>query len=512
MKRMKNISGIIMLAGMVWMFAGCKKFLTEAPLSQVPTEDYFKAVKDITAAVAGMYASFQQEMIGDGVTNSDLGGKYHYWGEARSDNFDRGQYANSIINELSLNALTSGNATTSWAGLYRTIGRANYCLKYIPQVPKYDLNATATVVNNNMAQCYAMRAMCYFYIVRLWGDAPMWTEPYLDVTQQAEKPRVPKTQVLDTVLNDLQKAYTLIQKNQTPVVWTIGEAAICAMLADVYMWKKDYPNTIVWVKKLFAAKAPSAKVYTGTTGAGGDLEAMTDWKANLFMNPVASKEAIWSIYWDNTNNGCACIPVSIQKSNNPIRVDSIIWNDWKNAFGRTDKRVILTIDTLPNTGHVDKIFKYYTVNATNSAIATTVEASAVYLVMYRLADIYLLYAEALNKNGDLPNALKYLNFVHQRAGIAAYLATDPAVADMSSMENTILLERQYELFGEGKRWFDLVRTNKVNTIMDPVLNLRQKRLGSAPTGFGSDQNKILSPLNRNILEDNKLLKQNDSYN
>ena len=111
-----------------------------------------------------------------------------------------------------------------------------------------------------------------------------------------------------------------------------------------------------------------------------------------------------------------------------------------------------------------------------------------------------------------PQTLKYLNFVHQRAGIAAYLATDPAVADMNSMENTILLERRYELFGEGKRWFDLVRTNKVNTIMDPVLNYRQMRLSSQPTGFGADQNKILWPLHRSILEDNKLLKQNDSYN
>jgi hypothetical protein len=52
----------------------------------------------------------------------------------------------------------------------------------------------------------------------------------------------------------------------------------------------------------------------------------------------------------------------------------------------------------------------------------------VYMPLYRLADIYLLYAEALNATNDLAGALKYLNFVHVRAGLPAYTAVNPLVA------------------------------------------------------------------------------------
>src|SRR5438045_3965519 len=107
--------------------------------------------------------------------------------------------------------------------------------------------------------------------------------------------------------------------------------------------------------------------------------------------------------------------------------------------------------------------------------------------MYRLTDQYLLYAEALNKKGDLTDALKYLNLIHVRAGLTPYLTTQ--FTTQAAMEDGILWERQWELFGEGKRWFDLVRTDHVFQIMDPVLISRQLALNStSPVGFGADKN------------------------
>jgi hypothetical protein len=100
--------------------------------------------------------------------------------------------------------------------------------------------------------------------------------------------------------------------------------------------------------------------------------------------------------------------------------------------------------------------------------------------MYRLADIYLLYAEALNATNDLAGALKYLNFVHVRAGLPAYTAVNPLVANQTAMLDAILQERQWELIGEGKRWFDLVRTNHVFSVMDPLLKKKTDRRRYAP--------------------------------
>ncbi|MFL5807973.1 MAG: RagB/SusD family nutrient uptake outer membrane protein, partial [Flavisolibacter sp.] len=311
------------------------------------------------------------------------------------------------------------------------------------------------------------------------------------------------------IIPDIEKAYSLIQKNQTPTVWTIGEAAIAAIAADIYMWrshddliKPDYAKAITWIQNVFKAKAPSGKVYGGTSGS--DLEAAVDWKKKLFLNPATSKEAIWSIHWDNTLNGCACIPVSVGSSNNWGRFDSTFQADWRKV--KADIRMPATIDTLNGLGHNDKLLKYFNMSGVFSMPAgTQAKDLNVYLTMYRLGDIYLTYAEALNKSGNLSEALKYLNFIRIRAGLPAYASTDPLVNGSTQMENTILNERRYELYGEGKRWWDLVRTNKVFEVMEPVV---QRRFG---VSF-SDRNKILWPLYRTILEDNKKLVQNPSYN
>ena len=79
--------------------------------------------------------------------------------------------------------------------------------------------------------------------------------------------------------------------------------------------------------------------------------------------------------------------------------------------------------------------------------------------MFRLAETYLIAAEAALKNNDNPNALKYLNKIRQRAeatqGALQYSEGTTVTIDM------ILDERALELFGESSRWNDLQRTSKL---------------------------------------------------
>lgn len=513
---MKNIYKIaIVLVGMSAM-SSCKSFLEEKPQNSVLVEDYYRKASDINSALAGLYGSFQVEMLGDGVNK--YGGKYHYWGEGRSDNFEPSGYDNSIINQLAFNVLTSGNTVSNWEGLYRTIAIANNCIRYFPDISKYDVTASQTMINNGLAQAYAMRAMCYFYIIRLWGDAPLRIVPYENLNEEPRLERTSKDEIMNTVIiPDITKAYELIQKAQSANIWYLNEAAIAAMGADVHMWKAgtannatDYAEAIVWFKRVFAAKGTTGAAY-GETDA--NLEPTATWK-NLFLSPTTTKEAIWSISWNSTFNGCACIPVSKMKSNNPVMVDSLIHTDWKK--NKLDTRVTKTFDTLTGTNHQDKVLKYYNL----ASVPTSQEPITlnVYPVMYRLGDVFLLYAEALNKTGDKINALKMMNLIKVRAGLPAVLATDPLVSaggvlDETKLEDAILQERQYELFAEGKRWFDLVRTNHVHKIMDPVIDRRRFYLSKIPSteGFGEDT-RILWPIYKTLLEDNNKLVQNQPYN
>ncbi|MBE9599069.1 RagB/SusD family nutrient uptake outer membrane protein [Pedobacter sp. MC2016-24] len=515
---MKSIFKITAILGVVLTLGSCKSFLQETPPSNVLVSDYYKKAGDINSALAGLYGSFQVEMLGDG--DSKMGGKYHYWGEGRSDNFEDSGYRSGISVQFSLNQLTSGNTVSNWEGLYRTIAIANNCIKYFPEISKYDPNATQTLINNGLAQAYAMRALCYFYIIRLWGDAPLRTAPYESLAEEPRLPRTPKDEIMaKVILPDIELAYQLISKQQTANIWNLNEGAIAAVAADVYMWNAgtksnaaDYTTAITWFKRVFAAKGVTGAVY-GETNA--NLEPIASWK-NLFLNPVSTKEAIWSINWNSIFNGCACIPVGKQKSNNPVMVDSLIHATWKK--NKLDQRVLKTIDTLTGTNHQDKLLKYYTY-ATQIVVADDPIPINVLPVMYRLGDMYLLYAEALNKTGDRVNALKMMNLIHVRAGMPAILATDPLVStagvlDATKLEDAILQERQYELLGEGKRWFDLVRTNHVFKIMDPIINRRlSNKAGGVPVsvGFG-DPNRILWPIYKTLLEDNNKLVQNLPYN
>jgi hypothetical protein len=531
MKKIINIA--VLISTTIIISGGCTKNVSKLPQNAATVGTFFKSSKDITSALSGMYGTFLQSMIGTGGTSGGGSANYFLWGEVRSDNFVQTGYSQTqSVSENVSNSIASDNVSSDWGILYQTIARANLNIANIPKVAQYDNSVTPTITNNALAQCYAMRAECYFYIVRNWGGGPIWTQAYLDPTQPgASKARASAQTVIDSlIIPDLTKAYSLIQKGQQPTVWYINEGAICAIMADVYMWRAsapvppspgapvggpiggtaDYQNAITWIKNLFAARAPSngAPLYAGISAA--NLESTATWK-NVFLNPASSVEGIWSLNWDETLNGCACIPISIQTSNNPYRVDGGnatnpvnggIYTTWpKNT---ADIRVKQTFDpTVSGAAAGESTLKYY--NAATQAALTGTTGGAisynVYLVMYRLSDVYLSYAEALNQTGNLAGALTYLNYIHTRAGLPAVLPT--AVSTTATMQAAILQERQWELFGEGKRWFDLVRTNTAASVMSPIL------VGRKYPPF-TDINRVLWPLSITALNANSSLVQNNN--
>ncbi|MES2653344.1 MAG: RagB/SusD family nutrient uptake outer membrane protein [Bacteroidota bacterium] len=518
---MKKIISIAFLTVII-MLGSCKKFLEVPPVTAIRAEDFYKSAKDMTGAMASLYGNFQQAMVGE----SQFNNKYTMWGEARSDNYERGGNSNSTYAELQLNGLTASNPFSDWSSMFKVINIANLNLKYFPGIAKTEINpslVTPLIITDNIAQSRALRAMAYFYIVRTWGDAPIKLAPFEDANLDAKQARDPVDKIFDTVIiPDLVFAYNNVN-NANYSVFKMGRAAACAALVDVYMWRKDYANAIKWFGLLGATKAPAKATYGGT--AITDLAAAADWN-KMFTEPANSIEAIWSIHWDNVVNGCPCMAgVSTSPNNTPLVVDYGIFYDWPLKYPN-DIRLRATYD-IAKIDVRDRVWKFYKGTGVIGTPTYTVAASdrdannsSVLLSMYRLADMYLLYAEALNKTGDKTNSLKYLNFIRTRAGIANYTSTSPEISitpgviDETKLEDAIVQERQYELFAEGKRWFDLVRTDRVIQVMDPIIKARQVRAGVLPadaTGFGADKRKYLWPLNRNVLNSNSLLTQNAPY-
>ena len=114
------------------------------------------------------------------------------------------------------------------------------------------------------------------------------------------------------------------------------------------------------------------------------------------------------------------------------------------------------------------------------------------LILYRMSDLVLLYAEALAATGQLEQAVAELNKIRVRAGLTEYSAMQFMTPE--DLISAILKERTIELIGEGKYWFDLLRTGHAGDI-----------------GGIDDPNKYLFPISKTHLDENEKLIQNPGY-
>lgn len=135
------------------------------------------------------------------------------------------------------------------------------------------------------------------------------------------------------------------------------------------------------------------------------------------------------------------------------------------------------------------------------------------LIMMRMANIMLLRAEALNQLGDGNGALEIVNTIRSRVGYLKDSKQEVSdVNNVNEVENIILQERQLELWGEGYRWFDLMRTGRLFEVMDPIYSARQEEAGVTVTGFG-DMGTQYWPIHYGEFESNSALlgDQNKPY-
>jgi hypothetical protein len=475
---MKKALYIFILVPLMLVVTSCGDFLTEEPVSQLSVEQFWKTESDIRAAVAGMYDGIQA-VVDD---------RYIDWGEGRSDNLTNGGTGITEIN-FALNGLTADMANVSWDNLYRVVLRANLILKYTPLITIPDF--TVAEKNHFIAQAYAMRAYCHLLGVKVWGDVPLMLEP---VTDRNTKPfRTPVSDVLAQVVIDLTTAMELINRTNKNV-YEINYGVMLAMLTDTYMWQKDYDRVIETTDELMTRGYALA-------------QTPEDWN-RIFTDPANSKEAIWSMFWEFEQDGANGLAGKLGSSTNtsPFEIDDNLvarWEDQKKDFRR-----YLTYDTLQGpTRAVTDIYKHYPI-INGKQVLPAANDAVVQNSMYRLADILLLRAEAFNKLEDEPAAVALLNQIKIRARVAP--VTEDMFGSVDELEKAILDERQFELFAEGKRWFDLRRTGHVVDVMDPLLRQRQQARGLTVVGFLHPEMELF-PISRDALNENTNLEQNYPY-
>jgi hypothetical protein len=233
------------------------------------------------------------------------------------------------------------------------------------------------------------------------------------------------------------------------------------------------------------------------------------WFSNFF--PGNSNESIFEIQFD----------YDLGQTNSMIK-----WfhTDFKYTFSSTTYQLYKETEELGDvrgdgasiTTTNSRVWKYIGIypDITAAAQRATSSENDQNYIIYRLADIYLMKAEALAMQGNFEESTALVAQVRQRAGIEEVLV---APTNELSMLELILDERNRELFAEGKRWFDLLRVGKRDNykyksyLISQVIEVVSMNKIAIVSSKLADPNSHYLPIYQDELDVNTKLEQNPYY-
>lgn len=482
---------IIYILAVVFSTASClNEFLEVEPISDISTEIFWKSEKDVRAEMNSAYMHIQKA-FNTGYLN---------WYEARSDNFIGNSGGSYPYQNINFNKLYSALAPASWNDWYKVISAANHALHFVP-----GMGNVMSEINRNhyLSEAYFLRAYAYFNLFRVWGDVPLVTQPVLTKTDVTKPAKTAKATIMELIVADLEEADKLVNTSFTEI-FIYTPAALYALTTDVAMWNKDYAKAIVFSQKLMDLKLHTLN--------GVDFKTVC---AN-----AQTKDNIWTLKWSFVSNGRNQVSYTYYNTANALVPSKLVYDRWASPEYRKDLRRPATIDTTKITSYTAnhifaqpaaRIWKWSPDEAKHSDLMNDS-----YLPIYRLADILLLRAEALNKTGKYTEAIAEMNKVRNRAGLpdkttADYTNPTTLKVDAEMLENSILQERQFELFAEGKRWFDLIRTGKAMSVMNDFFDNYVALYGGSDYKKFTDEWQLYWPILQDILNENENLVQTGNY-
>jgi hypothetical protein len=453
----------------------CKKLVeVNAPTTSINSANVYASDPTAIAAVTDIYVRISSgDLPGGGIASLNL------CPSLSSDELSLFDGATNYgVQYYYRNALSSTLVSFDfWSNLYQTV--------YVTNAAIEELNKSTTlspgVKNQLLGEVKFTRALCYFYLLNLYGDVPLSLSS--DYSINSLLVRKPKADVYSQIILDLKDAQNLLsaqylnatllsstQDRVRPTRW-----AATALLARVYLYAGDYTNAENEATTLIN----NASVFS--------LVPLN----NVFLKN--SSEAIWQLQpvisgWNTQDARTFILP-----SNGP---DQYIYpfylsSQLLNSFETNDRRKFNWIKNV-TVGAITYYYPYKYKSATYNDPVTEYE------MVFRLGEQYLIRSEARVQLNRISEAKDDLNAIRIRAGLPGTTANDK-----KSLLSAILHERQTELFTEwGHRWFDLKRTNTVDAIMNVV---------TAQKGGAWNTNYQLYPISNNELLANPKLTQNPGY-
>ncbi|WP_448104808.1 RagB/SusD family nutrient uptake outer membrane protein [Pedobacter panaciterrae] len=529
---MKNLYKVFAVSTIVWLsVSSCKK----SDLNLTPTNDQIASSVYSTPAgykqeLVKLYASYALTHSSGATAESDIGGlnpgftdflRLFWMSQELTSDEAICSWNDTGIPDL--NQMTWTSETTFLRGLYsRSIYQITVCNEFLRESTPEKLSsrgisgADATAIQRYRAEARFLRAFQYWVLLDGFGNPPFITEN--DLIGKVPPKQIKRKDLFNYVESELKAIEPDLADAQTNEYGRADKGADWALLARLYLNAEVYTGT---------AKYTDAITYSSKVINGGYSLAST--YKNLFLtdNNVTSKnELILTINYDgihtqNDGGTTYLINAAINGDMNPASfgVPTGGWagNRTKNPLplifgdysGNTDKRAMffgtkLANDEMGVFSDGLRVTKFRNVNSAGVP-APSIEGkfSSLDFPLFRLAEQYLIYSEAVTRGGSggsAAQALTYVNNLRERA----YGNASGNVASLSIP--FFLDERARELYWEGFRRTDLIRYGKY-TNASYVWPFK----GGAKAGTGVSDTRNLFPIPSADLIANTNLIQNAGY-
>jgi len=496
---------------LITLLSSCKKFIEiDPPNDRVTEANVFGNDNTAAAVLTGIYSNIASMGVLTTLnTNINLL-TISKLGSLSADELSLWSGATDIEKAYYRNALQTNYTGSSVISAGEEMW--NRCYGYI-----YDCNQaiegvagstllTPAVQQQLLGEGKFLRAFLYFYLINLYGDVPLVTGTNVEYNKQL--PRSSKAELYAFLISDLKEAqnmlsasflnsglkpYTLNPERVRPTRW-----AATALLARAYLYSDNYD----------AAQSEATAVIDQASlfdVAGVPL-------TSVFLKN--SKEAIWQLqpvvagwntmYFRWFALGAAPVGFTTTKS---VSVSSSLYN----SFEEGDSRKTSWVGTYTTTSPAATFYYPYKYKGGQNTAITATNPGPIteYHMVLRLAEQYLIRAEARAKLNNISGAVADLNVLRTRAratptvSVPNPLPNLPATLTQTETLTAVMQERKVELFTEwAHRWLDIKRTGNVNSIMSIATPLK------GGTWEITDQ---LYPLPANDLLFNKNLAQNEGY-
>lgn len=403
----------------------CEDFVeVDPPRTEISRVEVFESDGLANSAISGIYVDMFAGTFASEMNRNN--------GLLADDLLDYTETSDFINNSL---MPMTAEVNTYWGELYNYIYSANSIIEGLEASTKISLD----LKNQLEGESKFVRALCHFYLLNLFGDVPLIIAS--DFRANNVPSRTGVSEVYDQILRDLDEAEQLLSDDFS---FSGGDRArpnkyaAIALLARVHLYLGNWEDAELWSSMVIEAS---------------DFELVTDLNEVSLLN---NNESIWQLrstldIGSNVRDASFYILESA-----PTLVS--LREELVNTFEVGDNRRTDWIGEIT----VDGITYYYAFKYKVRDDGTQPITES--LAMLRLAEQYLIRAEARAQLGDFSGAQSDINVIRNRAGLGNTTAND-----QNSLLDAILNERRLELFTEGShRWLDLKRTGRADEILGPL--------------------------------------------